>query len=149
MGVRTSELTKYAANSMLATKINLMNELAIVAEKVGGDIEKVRLVICSDLWIGYRGSYVPKDVHALIRSAHAFGHQSRLLEAPEGVNHRQKHAPVRKIRRYLKNELRRRTFALRGLGFKPNDFAVFIVRLYDESARDLASRGGKRVARDD
>jgi UDPglucose 6-dehydrogenase len=129
MDVRSSELTKYAANAMLATKISFMNELANVAEKVGADIEKVRLGIGSDLRIGYSfiypgigygGSCFPKDVQALIRSAHEVGHQPRLLEAVEAVNDRQKSALVRKIRHHFKDQLQGRTFALWGLAFKPN-----------------------------
>src|SRR5438477_38046 len=99
MDIRSCELTKYAANAMLATKISFMNELANVAERVGADIEKVRLGIGSDLRIGYSfiypgigygGSCFPKDVQALIRSAHEVGHQPQLLEAVEAVNDRQK-----------------------------------------------------------
>jgi UDPglucose 6-dehydrogenase len=129
MDVRSSELTKYAANAMLATKISFMNELANVAEKVGADIEKVRLGIGSDLRIGYSfiypgigygGSCFPKDVQALIRSAHEVGHEPKLLEAVEAVNHRQKHVLVRKINHHFKDQLQGRTFALWGLAFKPN-----------------------------
>jgi UDPglucose 6-dehydrogenase len=129
MDVRSSELTKYAANAMLATKISFMNELANVAEKVGADIEKVRLGIGSDLRIGYSfiypgigygGSCFPKDVQALIRSAHEVGHEPQLLEAVEAVNGRQKNVLVRKIRHHFKDQLQGRTFALWGLAFKPN-----------------------------
>ena len=129
MDVRSSELTKYAANAMLATKISFMNELANVAEKVGADIEKVRLGIGSDLRIGYSfiypgigygGSCFPKDVQALIRSAHEVGHQPQLLEAVEAVNNRQKNALVHKIRQHFKEQLKDRTFAIWGLAFKPN-----------------------------
>jgi UDPglucose 6-dehydrogenase len=129
MDVRSSELTKYAANAMLATKISFMNELANVAEKVGADIEKVRLGIGSDLRIGYSfiypgigygGSCFPKDVQALIRSAHEVGHEPQLLEAVEAVNGRQKDVLVRKIRLHFKDQLKGRTFALWGLAFKPN-----------------------------
>jgi UDPglucose 6-dehydrogenase len=129
MDVRSSELTKYAANAMLATKISFMNELANVAEKVGADIEKVRLGIGSDLRIGYSfiypgigygGSCFPKDVQALIRSAHEVGHEPQLLEAVEAVNAWQKNALVRKIRVHFKEQLQGKTFALWGLAFKPN-----------------------------
>jgi UDPglucose 6-dehydrogenase len=129
MDVRSSELTKYAANAMLATKISFMNELANVAERVGADIEKVRLGIGSDLRIGYSfiypgigygGSCFPKDVQALIRSAHEVGHEPKLLEAVEAVNQQQKNALVRKIRHHFKDQLQGRTFALWGLAFKPN-----------------------------
>jgi len=129
MDVRSSELTKYAANAMLATKISFMNELANVAERVGADIEKVRLGIGSDLRIGYSfiypgigygGSCFPKDVQALIRSAHEVGHEPQLLAAVEAVNERQKNVLVGKIRRHFKDQLQGRTFALWGLAFKPN-----------------------------
>ncbi|HTY94739.1 MAG TPA: UDP-glucose/GDP-mannose dehydrogenase family protein [Steroidobacteraceae bacterium] len=120
MDVRSSELTKYAANAMLATKISFMNELANVAERVGADIEKVRLGIGSDLRIGYGGSCFPKDVQALIRSAHEVGHEPQLLAAVEAVNERQKNVLVGKIRRHFKDQLQGRTFALWGLAFKPN-----------------------------
>src|SRR5580658_4589850 len=129
MDVCSAELTKYAANAMLATKISFMNELANVAEKVGADIEKVRLGIGSDLRIGYSfiypgigygGSCFPKDVQALIRSANEVGHRPQLLEAVEAVNDRQKNALVGKIRQHFKEQLQGRTFALWGLAFKPN-----------------------------
>src|SRR5499425_989514 len=99
MDIRSSELTKYAANAMLATKISFMNELASIAERVGADIEKVRVGIGSDPRIGYSfiypgtgygGSCFPKDVQALIRSANEVGHQPLILDAVESVNHRQK-----------------------------------------------------------
>ena len=93
MDIRSSELTKYAANAMLATKISFMNELANIAERVGADIEKVRIGIGSDPRIGYSfiypgtgygGSCFPKDVQALIRSAHEAGHEPQILDAVEG-----------------------------------------------------------------
>ena len=129
MDVRSSELTKYAANSMLATKISFMNELANVAEKVGADIEKVRLGIGSDQRIGYSfiypgigygGSCFPKDVKALIRSAREVGVEPALLESVEDVNARQKDVLVRKIKAHFGGPLTERTFALWGLAFKPN-----------------------------
>ncbi|HTV51190.1 MAG TPA: UDP-glucose/GDP-mannose dehydrogenase family protein [Steroidobacteraceae bacterium] len=129
MDVRSSELTKYAANAMLATKISFMNELANVAERVGADIEKVRLGIGSDPRIGYSfiypgtgygGSCFPKDVQALIRSAHEVGHEPEILQAVEAVNLRQKEILVQKMRRHFGGELRGRTVALWGLAFKPN-----------------------------
>src|SRR5580658_4131877 len=100
MDIRSAELTKYAANAMLATKISFMNELAAVAERVGADIEKVRIGIGSDPRIGYSfiypgvgygGSCFPKDVKALIHSASRVGHEAELLCAVEAVNERQKH----------------------------------------------------------
>src|SRR6478672_10277841 len=103
MDIRSSELTKYAANAMLATKISFMNELANIAERVGADIEKVRVGIGSDPRIGYSfiypgtgygGSCFPKDVQALIRSAHDVGHTPGILDAVESVNNRQKEVLV-------------------------------------------------------
>ncbi len=129
MDVRSSELTKYAANAMLATKISFMNELANIAERVGADIEKVRLGIGSDPRIGYSfiypgtgygGSCFPKDVQALIRSAREVGHQPEVLDAVESVNRRQKEALVRKMHQHFGSELKGRTIALWGLAFKPN-----------------------------
>ncbi len=129
MDVRSSELTKYAANAMLATKISFMNELANVAERVGADIEKVRLGIGSDPRIGYSfiypgtgygGSCFPKDVQALVRSAREVGHQPDILAAVEAVNARQKEILVQKMRRHFGEQLKGRTIALWGLAFKPN-----------------------------
>ena len=129
MDIRSAELTKYAANAMLATKISFMNELAAVAERVGADIEKVRIGIGSDPRIGYSfiypgigygGSCFPKDVKALIRSAHQVGHDATLLRAVESVNDRQKTVLVQKLRSHFDDRLSGRTFALWGLAFKPN-----------------------------
>ncbi|MBV6422341.1 MAG: UDP-glucose 6-dehydrogenase TuaD [Steroidobacteraceae bacterium] len=129
MDLRSAELTKYAANAMLATKISFMNELANIAERVGADIEKVRVGIGSDPRIGYSfiypgtgygGSCFPKDVQALIRSSHAAGHEPALLEAVEAVNERQKAFLVGKIAKHFGGKLKGRTFALWGLAFKPN-----------------------------
>ncbi|MGA2565122.1 MAG: UDP-glucose/GDP-mannose dehydrogenase family protein, partial [Steroidobacteraceae bacterium] len=129
MDIRSAELTKYAANAMLATKISFMNELAAVAERVGADIEKVRIGIGSDPRIGYSfiypgagygGSCFPKDVKALIRSAHDVGHDAELLRSVESVNERQKSVLVKKLREYFNNRLTGRRFALWGLAFKPN-----------------------------
>ena len=129
MDVRSSELTKYAANAMLATKISFMNELAAIAERVGADIEKVRVGIGSDPRIGYAfiypgtgygGSCFPKDVQALIRSAREVGHMPEILTAVESVNRRQKEVLVRKMLQHFNGELRGRTVALWGLAFKPN-----------------------------
>jgi len=129
MDIRSSELTKYAANAMLATKISFMNELAHVAERVGADIEKVRVGIGSDPRIGfgfiypgtgYGGSCFPKDVKALIRSARALGYESEVLSAVERVNERQKSVLVRKVHREFGGQLKGLTFALWGLSFKPN-----------------------------
>jgi len=129
MDIRSAELTKYAANAMLATKISFMNELANVAERVGADIEKVRVGIGSDPRIGYSfiypgagygGSCFPKDVKALIRSAREVGYAADILQAVESVNERQKSLLVRKLRKILGGTLKGRSFALWGLAFKPN-----------------------------
>jgi UDPglucose 6-dehydrogenase len=128
MDVRSAELTKYAANAMLATKISFMNELANVAERVGADIEKVRVGIGSDPRIGYHfiypgagygGSCFPKDVRALARSAAAAGYDAQLLEAVEAVNNRQKHRLFQKLEQHYDGRLEGRTVALWGLSFKP------------------------------
>ncbi len=129
MDIRSAELTKYAANAMLATKISFMNELAGVAERVGADIEKVRIGIGSDPRIGYSfiypgvgygGSCFPKDVKALIRSAARAGHHAELLSAVESVNERQKTVLIEKLRAHFGDRLVGSTFALWGLAFKPN-----------------------------
>jgi UDPglucose 6-dehydrogenase len=129
MDVRSAELTKYAANAMLATKISFMNELANLAERVGADIEKVRRGIGSDPRIGYQfiypgcgygGSCFPKDVQALERSARDCEFDAPLLQAVESVNRRQKAVLFQKISRHFGGDLRGKTFALWGLAFKPN-----------------------------
>ena len=129
MDIRSAELTKYAANAMLATKISFMNELAEVAERVGADIEKVRIGIGSDPRIGYSfiypgigygGSCFPKDVKALIRSAHTVGHEAELLKSVEAVNERQKATLIRKLTARFTDGIANRTFGLWGLAFKPN-----------------------------
>ena len=129
MDIRSAELTKYAANAMLATKISFMNELANMAERLGADIERVRVGIGADPRIGYHfiypgcgygGSCFPKDVKALERTARDVGYQAELLAAVEAVNDRQKHLLFSKITRHFGRDLRGRTFALWGLAFKPN-----------------------------
>ncbi|MFP4061552.1 MAG: UDP-glucose dehydrogenase family protein [Halochromatium sp.] len=129
MGVRSAELTKYAANAMLATKISFMNELSNIAEAVGADIEMVRVGIGSDPRIGYQfiypgcgygGSCFPKDVRALERTATTIGYEAELLQAVEAVNHRQKERLFSKIEHYFEGALQGKTFALWGLAFKPN-----------------------------
>jgi UDPglucose 6-dehydrogenase len=129
MDVRSSELTKYAANAMLATKISFMNELANLAERLGADIEKVRRGIGSDPRIGYHfiypgcgygGSCFPKDVQALSRTARDYGYDAEVLNAVEAVNYRQKEVLFNKIKHYFNGELRGKTIALWGLSFKPN-----------------------------
>jgi UDPglucose 6-dehydrogenase len=129
MDLRSAEFTKYAANSMLATRISFMNELALLAEKVGADIELVRKGIGSDPRIGYHflyagagygGSCFPKDVKALIRTASAAGVDLQVLKAVEAANDRQKHVLVDKVRARFGEDLRGREFAVWGLSFKPN-----------------------------
>jgi UDPglucose 6-dehydrogenase len=129
MDIRSAELTKYAANAMLATKISFMNELANIAERVGADIEQVRVGIGSDPRIGYGfiypgtgygGSCFPKDVKALIRSARDVGYATEILHAVEAVNDRQKSLLVRKLRQVLGGSVAGRKLALWGLAFKPN-----------------------------
>jgi UDPglucose 6-dehydrogenase len=129
MDVRSAELTKYAANAMLATKISFMNELANLAERVGADIEKVRRGIGSDPRIGYQfiypgcgygGSCFPKDVQALERSAHECNFDAPLLQAVESVNRKQKEVLFQKISRHYGGDVRGKTFAVWGLAFKPN-----------------------------
>ena len=129
MDVRSAELTKYAANSMLATKISFMNEIANLAERLGADIEAVRRGIGSDPRIGYHfiypgcgygGSCFPKDVQALARTASACGYEAQLLNAVESVNYAQKHVLFDKISHYFGGELSGKVVALWGLAFKPN-----------------------------
>jgi UDPglucose 6-dehydrogenase len=133
MDVRAAELTKYAANAMLATKISFMNEIANIAERVGADIEMVRQGIGSDPRIGwhfiypgagYGGSCFPKDVQALARTAQQMGYESKLLDAVEAVNDAQKGHLFELIQRhYDRGEdegVRGKTFAVWGLAFKPN-----------------------------
>ncbi len=139
MDARSAELTKYAANAMLATRISFMNEMANLAEKVGADIEQVRIGIGSDPRIGfhfiypgagYGGSCFGKDLQALIRIAHNSDREPFILQAVETVNHRQKQILFNKVQHYFKNDLRGRRFALWGLAFKPNT----------DDMRDAASR---------
>lgn len=129
MDIRSAELTKYAANAMLATKISFMNELANLAERFGADIEHVRLGIGSDPRIGYHfiypgagygGSCFPKDVRALAHSARKVGFPATLLEAVEAVNARQKQVLFEKIHAHYGDNLAGKTIALWGLAFKPN-----------------------------
>lgn len=129
MDVRSAELTKYAANCMLATKISFMNEMSNLAEKFGADIENVRKGIGSDPRIGYQfiypgcgygGSCFPKDVQALIRSATAVGYDAKVLQAVEAVNYRQKEKLFDYIMRHYNNDVSGKTIALWGLSFKPN-----------------------------
>jgi len=129
MDVRSAELTKYAANAMLATRISFMNELANLAESLGADIESVRRGIGSDSRIGYGflysgtgygGSCFPKDVKALIKTAATNGHDLKVLNAVEDANEIQKSVLVKKIMRAFSENLSGKRFALWGLAFKPN-----------------------------
>ena len=128
MDVRAAELTKYAANSMLATKISFMNEVANLAERLDVDIEQVRQGIGSDPRIGYHfiypgcgygGSCFPKDVQALTRTASEVGYDAELLKAVEAVNFRQKQTLFTKLSNALDGDLSGRTIAVWGLSFKP------------------------------
>jgi UDPglucose 6-dehydrogenase len=165
MDVRSAELTKYAANAMLATKISFMNELANLAERVGADIESVRVGIGSDPRIGYEfiypgcgygGSCFPKDVKALARSASTNGYAPEILRAVDEVNDRQKRVLFDKINSHYAGKLRGKVIALWGLAFKPNTDdmreaasrvlmealweAGASVRAYDPVAREEAAR---------
>ncbi len=129
MDVRSAELTKYAANAMLATRISFMNELALLAEKMGADIENVRHGIGSDPRIGYHflyagcgygGSCFPKDVQALQRTAKEYGQDLKVLEAVEAVNDKQKEVLLDKITARFGQDLHGKNIALWGLSFKPN-----------------------------
>jgi UDPglucose 6-dehydrogenase len=165
MDVRSAELTKYAANAMLATKISFMNELANIAERVGADIEHVRIGIGSDPRIGYSfiypgcgygGSCFPKDVKALAASAAANGYRADVLNAVDEVNDRQKSVLFDKMKKHFGGKLAGKVIALWGLAFKPNTddmreaaSRVLIealwsagakVRAYDPVAREEALR---------
>ncbi len=128
MGIRDAEMTKYAANAMLATKISFMNEIASLCERLDVDVENVRLGIGSDERIGYHfiyagcgygGSCFPKDVKALINIAHQNDFEPKLLQAVEARNDQQKHSLFNKISGHFNGDLKGRTFAVWGLAFKP------------------------------
>jgi UDPglucose 6-dehydrogenase len=128
MDIRSAELTKYAANAMLATKISFMNEIANIAERVGANIENVRIGIGSDerigynfiyAGIGYGGSCFPKDIRALVNTAKEHGYDARLIGSVEDVNENQKQLMIRKIVDHFGEDLSGKTFALWGLAFKP------------------------------
>jgi UDPglucose 6-dehydrogenase len=165
MDVRSAELTKYAANAMLATKISFMNEVANIAERMGADIEKIRIGIGSDPRIGYHfiypgagygGSCFPKDVRALARSAAASDYDAELLNAVEAVNDRQKLRVFENIKAHYDGDLAGKTIALWGLSLKPRTddmreapsrvlmeslwAAGASVRAYDPEAMDEARR---------
>lgn len=129
MDVRSAELTKYAANAMLATKISFMNEIANLAERLGADVENVRRGIGSDPRIGYHfiypgcgygGSCFPKDVKALAETARQIDYEAKLLNAVERVNDAQKHVLFDKLSHYFNGDVSGKTIALWGLAFKPN-----------------------------
>lgn len=161
MDVRSAEMTKYAANAMLATKISFMNDIANLCEKVGANIDNVRRGIGSDSRIGYSfifpgagygGSCFPKDVQALVRTGNANAHKLEILEAVEAVNKRQKEVLFAKLQEALNGQVKGRTIALWGLAFKPNTDdmreapsivlidrlldAGAVVRVYDPEAMD-------------
>jgi len=165
MDERSAELTKYAANAMLATKISFMNEIANIAERVGADVELVRQGIGSDPRIGYHfiypgagygGSCFPKDVQALERIARAHDYDARLLATVEAVNHTQKTRLFAQIQRHFDGDIAGKTIAVWGLAFKPNTDdmreapsrrliealweAGAKVRAYDPEARDETAR---------
>jgi UDPglucose 6-dehydrogenase len=129
MDVRSAELTKYAANSFLATKISFMNEIAQLCERLGADVDMVRRGIGSDErigkrflfpGIGYGGSCFPKDVQALVKSSNEVGYDFQILNAVMDVNEKQKLHLLPKVKKYFKNNLKGKRFALWGLAFKPN-----------------------------
>ena len=129
MDERSSELTKYAANSFLATKISFMNEIATLCEKVGADVDLVRKGMGTDArigtqflfaGIGYGGSCFPKDVAALLNTSSSYGHELQILQSVELVNKRQKQVIAEKIKKHFKGKIKGLTVAVWGLSFKPN-----------------------------
>ncbi|MDE7310519.1 MAG: UDP-glucose/GDP-mannose dehydrogenase family protein [Eubacterium sp.] len=175
MDIASAEMTKYAANAMLAAKISFMNEIANICERVGADVNKVRLGIGSDKRIGYSfiyagcgygGSCFPKDVQALIRTSSEAGYETKILKAVEQVNAEQKYLIPQKVRKRFGKRLDGRTFAVWGLAFKPDtddmrqSAAITIideltkqgaaVRAYDPKAEEQAKncylKGNGRVA---
>jgi len=156
MDVASAEMTKYTANAMLATKISFMNEISNICERVGADVNKVRLGIGSDSRIGYSfifpgcgygGSCFPKDVKALIKTSKEFGYEPKVLEAVEAVNNNQKKVIPQKVVKKYGEDLTGKTFAVWGLAFKPDTddmreaAAITIIN-------ELTSRGAKIVAYD-
>lgn len=156
MDIASAEMTKYTANAMLATKISFMNEISNVCEKVGADINKVRLGIGSDHRIGYQfiyagcgygGSCFPKDVQALIKTSHDFGYETEILKAVEAVNAKQKLIIPNKVIQRFGENLEGKIFAVWGLAFKPNtddmrmSAAITIIN-------ELTKRGAKIKAYD-
>ena len=156
MDIKSAEMTKYAANAMLATKISFMNEIANICERVGADVNQVRHGIGSDSRIGYSfiypgcgygGSCFPKDVQALAKTAKDFGYEPKLLDAVELVNYAQKKVMSNKVIAYFGTDLSGKTFAIWGLSFKPETddmreaSAITIIN-------ELTSLGAKVVAYD-
>ncbi len=156
MDVRSAEMTKYVANAMLATKISFMNEVANICERVGADVNDVRIGIGSDSRIGYSfiypgsgygGSCFPKDVKALHRTAKENGYDARLISAVEAVNDTQKLVIAKKVVKHFGEDLSGKTFAVWGLAFKPDTDdmreapAIYIIK-------DLVSRGATIKAYD-
>jgi len=156
MDIRSAEMTKYAANAMLATKISFMNEVSNICELVGADVNKVRLGIGSDNRIGYSfiypgcgygGSCFPKDVKALKKIAEEYGYQAQLINSVENVNNQQKLVIANKVVKRFGEDLKGKTFALWGLAFKPgtDDMreapAIYVVK-------ELVKRGAKIQAYD-
>lgn len=166
MDITSSEMTKYAANSMLATKISFINDIANLCEIVGADVDAVRRGIGSDVRIGnkfiypgtgYGGSCFPKDVQALIRTADEHGYSLDILKAVESVNYRQKEVLFGKIKRYFNGDLKDRKIAVWGLAFKPKTddmreapSLVVIEKLLESGAKvvaydPVAMEEGKRI----
>ena len=156
MDIRSAEMTKYAANAMLATRISFMNEMANICERVGADINNIRFGIGSDQRIGYSflyagcgygGSCFPKDVQALIKTATDAGYEAGILKEVESLNNKQKLSLVKKVTKMFGDDLREHTFALWGLSFKPetDDMreATSIVVV-----KELTKRGAKIKAYD-
>lgn len=156
MDIKSAEMTKYAANAMLATKISFMNEMSNICERVGADINKVRNGIGSDSRIGYSfiypgcgygGSCFPKDVQALAKTAKDFGYTPRILDAVEAVNYDQKHVISQKVFNRFGKDLTGKVFAVWGLAFKPETddmreaSAITIIN-------DLTAQGATIVAYD-
>jgi len=156
MDIKSAEMTKYAANAMLATKISFMNEMSNICERVGADINKVRNGIGSDTRIGYSfiypgcgygGSCFPKDVQALAKTAKDYGYTPRILDAIEAVNRDQKSVMSTKVINYFGEDLSDKTFAVWGLSFKPetDDMREASSLVIIDA---LTSRGAKIVAYD-
>jgi UDPglucose 6-dehydrogenase len=154
MDEKSAELTKYAANSFLATKISFMNEVAQMCEKLGADVDMVRRGIGSDErigkrflfpGIGYGGSCFPKDVQALIMSAGEVGYDFQILKAVEEVNEKQKLHLIPKIEAFFNNDLKGKHFAMWGLAFKPNTDdireapALYLIKALTEAGATVAA----------